>query len=168
MERHRRSVAGAVCVLDQAYPWGSAGNAFTGVVFTKRMIDPPEVYGTRTRIDLEVCLWVLAPQSTPTDCMPPIGVTGEAPTTPAVGNLGELIPATTGATFSTYTSTAASAGHDVFGRASPLTEIRRWAAVDGAGVPNPDSTEAGPPPWTGFCVGEGRLSCGRAAPSTHA
>lgn len=62
------ALVGAVCILDQAAPCGSAGDPGTGLVLTRREVILEDSRVEIPAFEVELCVWQRAPRDLPTDC----------------------------------------------------------------------------------------------------
>jgi len=68
------SIAGAICIKDTQYPCSLDGTPFTGVAFSDHTITLPSVHATTPSVDESLCVWILAPQTSPSRCISYQGV----------------------------------------------------------------------------------------------
>lgn len=86
------TLRGWVCVQDSSTDCSAAGDLFTGVNITERVVDTPEAYLGPIFVHVNVCLWVMSPADQPHACDVPALLTDET-SMPDSGNLAEGLPA---------------------------------------------------------------------------
>ncbi len=95
------TLRGNICIGETTAPCSSTGGVFTGVRIRERVVDTPEVYGTRLGLRVNICYWVLAPEWSPTWCLTNLPIsTDEDWSTPESGNLADKVPDDLGLEFS--------------------------------------------------------------------
>ncbi|MDQ3915659.1 MAG: hypothetical protein M3323_10080 [Actinomycetota bacterium] len=85
------TLEGVVCVAEQTWPCSENGVPVTGIVITKRVLDTPEPWVGPIGAHVNVCLWLMSPQTEPTGCNLPL-ITTPGTGIEDSGNLLERTP----------------------------------------------------------------------------
>ena len=93
------TLRGYVCIRDFSAACTSNGVAFTGVKITERTADSPEGYIDPFAVQVNFCLWLMSPQSSPMACNLPT-VTPPAIEIKDTGNWADRVPNEVWGTFS--------------------------------------------------------------------